>query len=78
MSQIYSTKPQRVDYGFDPDTIDINTSITASSYTHNVNSGNGDHGNGDDCDNNGDFGIGDTYDDVSNGDDRKDGDDGSK
>ena len=43
-----------------------------------MNSGNDGYGKGDDCDNNGDFGIGDTYDDVSNGDDRKDGDDGSK
>ena len=43
-----------------------------------MNSVNGRNWNGNDSDNNGDFGIGDTYDDVSNGDDRKDGDDGSK
>ena len=75
MSQIYSTKPQRVDYGFDPDTIDINTSITASSYTHHVNSGNGGHGNGYDCNNTGDFGIGENYDDFSNDGNGNDGDD---
>ena len=67
-SQIYRTKIQRIYYDFDTDISRRNNShkITVSSSTHHVKSGNGGHVGGGDCDNNGDFGIGDNDDDVGN------------
>ena len=52
--------------------------ITIYSTTNHVSSGNGVHGNGDDCDNNGDFCIGYDDNDVVNDGYGNDSDDGLK
>ena len=67
-SQKSSTKLQSTDYDFDPGTSRSNNNcqLTVSSSNNHLNNGNGDHGDGCDCYNNGDVGIGDNDDDVGN------------
>ena len=66
--QTSSMKQQIIDSWFDSSTISSKNyfRIIVSSSTHHVNIWNVGYGNGDGCDNNGNFVIGEDYDDVVN------------